>query len=358
MMVQGIHYRTVWMEGSRIRMINQPLLPHQFEIVDVNNLEELISAINNMTIRGAGAIGAAGGYGIAQAAMQSELKDVIKNIGSAANKLKKTRPTAQNLFTAIDKALLSVKNEIDPQKVRMKVVEEAKHYADMDALACKQIGAYGAPLIKDGARISTHCNAGWLAFVDWGSALSPIYYAAIEEGKNIFVYVDETRPRCQGSRLTSWELLHQGIPHTIIADNVSGALMWQGKIDIVIVGADRIAMNGDVANKIGTYSSAVVAKENGIPFYVAAPISTIDIHCSSGESIPIEQRDENETLYMFGKDDLGNLSKIKISPEGCTALNIGFDVTPAKYITGIITERGIIPASYDGIAGILREGNK
>ena len=355
MRVNGVHYSTIWMEDSTIHMINQPLLPHRFEIIEVNNLEALKDAINNMTIRGAGAIGAAGAYGIAQSALKSSDEDLFECIEMAANELRNTRPTAQNLFTAIDMMLDEVRGEEYPRKARMKSVEAAKRYAEMDALACKRIGEYGATLLKDGVRISTHCNAGWLAFVDWGTALSPIYYAAKEEGKRVFVYVDETRPRCQGSRLTAWELKHEDIPHTIIVDNVAGALMWQGEIDIVIVGADRIAKNGDIANKIGTYSSAVVAKENGIPFYVAAPVSTIDPNCPSGKSIPIEERDESETLYMFGNDEGGNISRIKISPDGCSALNIAFDITPAEYISGIITERGIFPASERGLAKILKE---
>jgi S-methyl-5-thioribose-1-phosphate isomerase len=215
---------------------------------------------------------------------------------------------------------------------------------------------YGAALIKDGVNISTHCNAGWLAFTDWGSALSPVFYAVREERKNVFVYVDETRPRCQGSKLTAWELQHENIPHTIVVDNVSGALMSRGKIDIVFVGADRIAMNGDVANKIGTYSSAVCAKENGIPFYVAAPAITVDPDCPSGDMIPIEERSQDEILYISGLDDNGRIRRVRISPEKSTALNIGFDVTPAKYISGIITEYGIFPASRDGIEKILKGG--
>lgn len=358
MMVNGMYYRTIWIEESTIRMINQPLIPHRFEIVDAHNLEELVDAINNMTIRGAGAIGAAGGYGIAQAALQAKDNELFDRIELAANKLKKTRPTAQNLFTAIDRVLGITKKESNPEKARIISLEAAERYADMDVLACRKIGENGASLIKNGDRISTHCNAGWLAFVDWGTALSPIYYAVKIERKRIFVYVDETRPRCQGSRLTAWELLHENVPHAIIVDNVTGALMWKGMIDKVIVGADRIAKNGDVANKIGTYSSAVVAKENGVPFYVAAPTSTIDINSPTGESIPIEHRDESETLYMFGKDDRGNLSNVKISPDGCNAINIGFDITPAKYITGIITECGIFPASDEGIALSIRESSE
>lgn len=354
MKVKGKNYRTIWMEGSIIRMIDQVLLPHKFEIIDIKNLEELIKSINNMNIRGAGAIGVAGGYGLAQAALQAKDKNLFKDVKFAADKLKSSRPTAQNLFTTIDSLLDILNKEKNPGNARNAIANEAQRFADKDAEACKKIGMYGASLIKNGANISTHCNAGWLAFVDWGSALSPIYYAVNEEKKNIFVYVDETRPRGQGSKLTAWELHQENIPHTIIADNVTGALMWKGKIDLVIVGADRIARNGDVANKIGTYSSAVVAKENNVPFYVAAPITTIDPNCESGKSIPIEERDQDETLFAHGVDDSGNFARVRLAPAGCTALNIGFDVTPAKYIKGIITENGIFPASKKGINDILK----
>ncbi len=357
MKVRGVHYRTVWMEDSTIRIIDQTKIPHDFDIIDINSLEELKIAINDMKIRGAGAIGVAGGYGIAQAAMQVDDGNLIERLNQASKELKNTRPTAQNLFAIIDGLLKVAGTEPNPEEARSAIRIEAERYADMDTAACREIGRYGAALINDGTNISTHCNAGWLAFVDWGTALSPVYYAVKEEGKEVFVYVDETRPRCQGSRLTAWELNQENIPHTVIADNVTGALMRQGKINIVIVGADRISANGDVANKIGTYSSAVLANENGIPFYVAAPSITIDPKCETGDSIPIEERDADETLYMFGKDEKGDISRVRISPEGSSALNIGFDVTPAKYISGIITERGIYPASREGIAEILK-GNQ
>jgi S-methyl-5-thioribose-1-phosphate isomerase len=356
MRVNGENYRTIWMEESVIRTIDQSELPHSFKIVDIRNPEELKNAINNMIIRGAGAIGAAGGYGMVQAAMLADKGNFFHSLEKAADEFKNTRPTAQSLFAVIDRILQIAKSEADPGKALSAVIREGKRYADMDADACRQIGRNGAALIKDGANISTHCNAGWLAFVDWGTALSPVYYAAKEEGKRVFVYVDETRPRCQGSKLTAWELLQENIPHTIIADNVSGSLMRQGKIDLVIVGADRIAINGDVANKIGTYPLAVCAKENGIPFYVAAPAITIDPYCQSGDLIPIEERSQDETLYVTGMDDNGKINRVKISPDFCTALNIGFDVTPAKYISGIITELGVFPASREGISKILRGG--
>ncbi len=354
MEVNGKHYRTVWMEEQMIKMIDQTLLPYSFEIMNIYNLEELKRSINNMHIRGAGAIGVAGGYGLAQAGMVADNGNFFNYVNHAADEIKNTRPTAQNLFTIIDHMLKIIKNENNPDTARNILISEAIRFADLDADACQVIGIYGASLINEGMRISTHCNAGWLAFVDWGSALSPIYYAVKEQKKTIFVYVDETRPRCQGSKLTAWELLQENIPHRIICDNVTGALMWRGDIDMVIVGADRIARNGDVANKIGTYSSAVVAKENGIPFYVAAPTTTIDPNCVSGKTIPIEERNQDETLFIDGIDENGKLSKVRISPVESCALNIGFDITPAEFITGIITEKGIFPASESGISDILR----
>ena len=220
-----------------------------------------------------------------------------------------------------------------------------KKIADEDAENCKKIGEYGNELIKDGFKIETHCNAGWLAFVDWGSALAPIY-AAKRQGKKVFVYVDETRPRCQGAMLTSWELLNEGIEHRIISDNAGAHYMSRG-VDMMIVGADRIAANGDTANKIGTFEKAIVAKELGIPFYVAAPTTTFDVECATGADIPIEERIEDEVLYASGLADTGRISRVRIAPKGARALNPAFDVTPAKYITGIITEKGVVKANID-----------
>jgi methylthioribose-1-phosphate isomerase len=219
-------------------------------------------------------------------------------------------------------------------------VKTASAIADEDAASCEAIGLYGAGLLTDGARVLTHCNAGWLAFVDWGSALAPIY-AAQRQGKSISVYVDETRPWNQGSRLTSYELGNEGVEHRVIPDNASGFLMQQGKVDIVLVGSDRIAANGDVANKIGTYEKAVIAHELGIPFYVAAPTSTLDPNCPSGSAIPIEERSEDEVLFCKGLLDDGGFGRVRIAPRGARALNLAFDVTPARYISGIITQKGI-----------------
>jgi methylthioribose-1-phosphate isomerase len=355
MLVKGTHYRTVWMEGHSVKMINQPLLPHKFEIATFKHHRATAQAIKNMTVRGAGAIGATAGFAMAQAFIEAEEKGekaFSAYIKRAAKTLKNTRPTAQNLFYAIHRVIEASLNQNSIGDMRFAAVEEAQKIADEDAKACRTIGQNGEKLIKANSRISTHCNAGWLAFVDWGSALSPIYTAKRNK-KHVFVYVDETRPRCQGSRLTAWELLNEGIPHSVIADNATGHYMKEGSIDMVIVGADRIAANGDVANKIGTYSSAVLAKENGIPFYVAAPASTFDIKCRSGREIPIEERPADEVLTMFGRTPKGRHGMIRIAPKQAKADNPAFDVTPGKYIKGIITERGIIKPSKDSIRKAL-----
>lgn len=324
MLVNGNHYRSVWFEKDKIKVINQILLPHKFEITELKNTEDVANAIKTMLVRGAPAIGVTGAYGIALATKKG------KDPNEAKETLQNTRPTANDLFRGIDHVMDSLK-DLELSHKDLYALKAANDYANRSVEACKKIGEFGSKLIKDDSRILTHCNAGWLACVDWGTALSPIY-AAKRQNKKIFVYVDETRPRLQGAKLTSWELLNEGIPHAVIADNAAGHFMRKREIDVVIVGADRIAKNGDFANKIGTYEKAVLAKENDIPFYVAAPASTIDLSCESGEKIPIEERDENE-VHFIGKE--------RITPEGAKAKNPAFDVTPAKFVTGIITEKGI-----------------
>jgi S-methyl-5-thioribose-1-phosphate isomerase len=357
MLVNGKHYRTVWMEKGVVKLINQPLIPHSFEIVSFKDYRATAVAIKEMVVRGAGAIGAAAGFGMAQAVLSAPENSFSEYVNEAADCIKNTRPTAQNLFYAVEKVLAAVKNCSDVNKARGIAVKTAQATADEDAIACKRIGEYGEKLIKDGSCVSTHCNAGWLAFVDWGTALSPVY-AAVRTGKKVFVYVDETRPRCQGSRLTAWELTQEKVPHAVIADNATGHYMKTGKIGLVIVGSDRIAANGDVANKIGTYSSAVVASENGIPFYVAAPTSTIDINCASGDDIPIEERSANEVHYMWGWSSNNKFGKVRITPKTSIAKNPAFDITPAKYISGIITEKGVVEASRKGIRSLFNAKNK
>jgi S-methyl-5-thioribose-1-phosphate isomerase len=297
-----------------------------------------------MIVRGAGAIGATGAYGLAQAALQASTENFYQEMAEAKEVLANTRPTAQNLFyglNAVEKALLSA-NSVEQAKTR--AVEAAEDVAAEDVMSCEQIGKLGAELILPNMRISTHCNAGWLAFVDWGSALSPIYQAQ-RQGKNPFVYVDETRPRSQGARLTAWELGQEGVKHSVIVDNATGFYISKGKIDMVIVGSDRIARNGDVANKIGTYTSALAAKASGIPFYVAAPTATIDWDCASGDLIPIEERSGDEVCFTWGWSDQGEFMRVRTTPKDSPASNPAFDVTPAELITGIITEKGIFKPS-------------
>ncbi|MDP6600182.1 MAG: S-methyl-5-thioribose-1-phosphate isomerase [Candidatus Woesearchaeota archaeon] len=347
MKVNGKGYRTVWMEGSEVKLINQTLLPHKFEIYTCKNYEETAEAIKTMIVRGAGAIGATAAYGVAQATLEANDNSFKEYIKKAAETIQKTRPTAQNLFTGINYVLNSIKNLSNLNEIQKTAVEKANEFANYDANACKKIGEFGNSLIKNNYKIETHCNAGWLAFVDWGSALSPIYYAH-RAGKDVFVFADETRPRNQGSTLTAWELAQEKVPHAIIPDNAAGYYMKKGEVDMMIVGADRIAANGDVANKIGTYEKAVLAKENNIPFYVAAPTTTFDLNTENGDKIPIEERSEDEVLFVSG-DDNGKITKVRIASKGSHAKNPAFDVTPTKYITGIITEKGIVKANKEEI---------
>jgi S-methyl-5-thioribose-1-phosphate isomerase len=303
-------------------------------------------AITTMMVRGAGAIGAAAGFAMAQAFI--ELKDTpdISLFKEARIDIETTRPTASNLFYAVDEVFNEGLNS--PESA----MKKAKELAAEQAEDSKRIGEFGAELFGKKTTVLTHCNAGWLAFVDYGTALSPIYRAK-RQGKEVFVYVDETSPRNQGGRLTAWELKNDSISHLIIPDNAGASLMAQGKIDLIIVGADRIAANGDVANKIGTLEKAIVAKEYGVPFYVAAPSSTFDLECPGGDSIPIEIRNQDEVLYQTGIDTNGNKVKILVSSPGSEAYNPSFDVTPAKYITGIITEKGIIQAKVKTIKSLF-----
>ena len=340
MKIQGKDYRTIWYESNIIYMINQPKIPHSFEIAKCHNHNEVYDAIKTMIIRGAPAIGAAGAFGLAQAIRNYDGEGDFKdNIEEIAEYLKKARPTAYDLTHGVNHVLESIKGVSREGAVNI-AEKAAQDYANTSKNACKKIGEYGNELIKNNMTILTHCNAGALATVDYGTALAPIR-AAHESGKKIHVFADETRPRCQGARLTAFELGEEGIPHDIIADNAAGHFMKEGKIQLVITGTDRVAFNGDIANKIGTYEKAVLAKENNIPFYIAAPFSTIDFNCPTGSDIPIEERSEDEVLYMWGWSDNDDFERVRISPKKSTARNPAFDVTPAKYITGIITEKGI-----------------
>ena len=308
--------RAIWMEDDKVVMIDQRYLPGELKFFVAENHHDIHMSIKDMMIRGAPAIGVTAAYGMAQAAIKST------DIETAAKTIRSARPTAYDLFYAVDHMIRNMEN--DPVMV-------AERYADSVVEKCRAIGEHGSKLISHGASILTHCNAGALATVDHGTALAPIR-AARDQGKDLFVFVDETRPRLQGMRLTAWELNNEDIPHAIIADNAAGHYMQRGEVDMVIVGTDRIAANGDIANKIGTYEKAVVAKDNNIPFYVAAPVTTFDPNTPSGTEIPIEERDPDEVL------DIGGL---KIYPEGSTARNPAFDVTPHSFITGFITEKGV-----------------
>ncbi len=347
MKVHGRDYRTVWMEGAVVRTINQPLLPHAFEVVSLATHRDTAEAIRDMTLRGAGAIGAAGGFGMAQVFLEAPVGEPARSkyVAAGCETLRNTRPTAHDLFYALDRVRAA--GEGGGAEA---AAAEAQAVADEYVEAGRLIGVHGEPLIADGSTVLTHCNAGWLAFVDWGSALAPVYVAH-RAGKAVRVIADETRPRCQGARLTAWELAQEGVEVQVIADNAAGLLMRRGEIDLVITGADRIAANGDAANKIGTYEKALCARDNGVPFYVAAPASTFDLGCPDGGAIPIEQRSEEEVLYARGRTDDGRIARVRLAPEGVGALNYAFDVTPAELIAGIITEKGIIRPTREDIAG-------
>jgi len=348
MLVGEKSYQTVWMEGTTVFMIEQNLLPFEFKIHECPTYWDTCMAITDMVVRGAGAIGAAAGFAMAQAIVMQRDRTRAITIREARQDIESTRPTARNLFYAVDRVYLA--GLVSPENA----VAEAQNVARQDENDSKRIGEIGGDLIGKKANVLTHCNAGWLAFVDYGTALAPIYLAQ-QQGKEVFVYVDETRPRGQGARLTAWELYNAKVPHVIIPDNAAASLMAAGKIDLVIVGADRIAANGDVANKIGTLDRAILAYEFGIPFYVAAPTSTFDLQCKSGKNIPIEVRSQDEVLYQSGMDVNGNFLKVRVCSPGSEAYNPAFDVTPAKYITGIITEQGLIKAHHQSIKNLFKQ---
>jgi len=341
-------FLALWREDHIVKMIDQRKLPHSLEVVTLKNHKETAQAIKTMVTRGAGSVGNAAAFAMAQAALEAEgkpLKEFIEYINKAAETIKKTRPTAVNLFKAVDRCLEaarwgSVSNRVE------KVVNTADEIFNEDLKSTETIAKAGSKLIKDGYRILTHCNAGALAYVDYGTALAPIR-RAVEEGKEVFVWVDETRPRCQGSRITAWELEQEGISYALIADNAAGYYMQRGEVDLVIVGADRIAVNGDTANKIGTYEKAVVAHENNIPFWVAAPRMTFDLKTGSGEEIEIEERDPEEVSTMWGLGEDGKPTRVRIAGVGAKVRNPAFDVTPQRYIEGFITDYGLIKHPFE-----------
>ena len=366
MNVNGKPYRTIWLkeeEPRTIQIIDQRYLPHEFKIENICSVTEMARAIKEMHVRGAGLIGAAAGFGMYLATLEAEKsEDFERSLQSSYETLKSTRPTAVNLVWALDRQIdvIAATDRIS-EKIRI-ALESAQQIADEDANFCQRIGEHGVELIraisqsKDGESVNvlTHCNAGWLAFVDYGSATAPIY-AAHDAGIAVHVYVDETRPRNQGARLTAWELGQHGVPHTIIADNVGGHLMQHGMVDLVLTGTDRTAVSGAVANKIGTYLKALAAQDNDVPFYVALPSSTFDWDIRDGvNEIPIEQRDDEEVRFAEGLCE-GQIKSVLLSPGTSPAANYAFDVTPARLVTGLITERGICDANEASIRKLFPE---
>jgi len=355
MRVDGTPTRAIWRDGKRVCFIDQTRLPHRVAVVRAGNVERMARAIVDMQVRGAPLIGAAAGYGMALA-MQQDPSDA--GVEAALRMLGATRPTAVNLQWA----LRQQRNRLAPLAPDERAANAwamATQIADDDVAVNAAIGRYGLELIRAltprGPRLNllTHCNAGWLATVDGGTALAPIY-AAHDAGLDIHVWVDETRPRNQGAALTAWELGQHGVPHTVIADNAGGHLMQHGEVDAVIVGADRIAANGDVANKIGTYLKALAAHDNAVPFWVAAPVSTLDATIQNGVTgIPIENRHADELSWMMGVDNSGRRRRIRVTPPDSPAHNPAFDVTPARLVSRIITEQGAVSASRDGIVSAI-----
>jgi len=344
MRVNGKDYRAVWWQDGAVGFVEQRALPHRFETGFARTVEEAARAIEDMAVRGAPTIGVMAGYALALAARLGE------DICAARDRLARTRPTAVNLWTGL-RAVDSAAPDPDA------MLAAARAYDDAEVAAAEAIGEHGAGLVKPGARILTHCNAGWLAAQDWGTALSVVFKAA-RSGLAPFVWVDETRPRLQGARLTSWELTQEGIEHRIVADGAAAYLMRQGQVDLAVTGTDRVAANGDVANKIGTYGVALSANAHGVPFYVAAPLSSIDRSTLSGADITIEERSEDEVLYSEGLDAQGRLTRVRVAPEGAKALNPAFDVTPGGLVTGLITEVGIVDASRDGLDQAFGRGGR
>jgi methylthioribose-1-phosphate isomerase len=341
MRVHGTPYRTVWMDDGAVRLIDQNRLPFEFRVVACSDHRETADAIRDMTVRGAPAIGAAAAFALAQAFAEAPANAPWPYARHARAAIERTRPTARDLFHGTEHVWRAA--EAATADVVRAAREAAQALADESVACCRRIGEHGAALIADGARVLTHCNAGWLATVDHGSALAPVY-AAAGAGRRVHVWVDETRPRAQGARLTAWELAGEGVPHAVIADNAAAFLMSRGEVDLVIVGADRIAANGDVVNKVGTLAKAVCAREFGVPFYVAAPPSTFDASVPDGGSVTIEERAEDEVHFQTGPDEEGTMRRIRVTSPGSAARNPAFDVTPARLVTGYVTERGIFPA--------------
>jgi methylthioribose-1-phosphate isomerase len=358
MKVDSTHYRTIWPDPDnikRIMIIDQRELPHRFVITPLTTVDDAYRAIRDMLVRGAGLIGATAGYGMYLAALEARDNNFQEDLRASGDLLKGARPTASNLAWAVERMLRRLGDIEDPAEARSTAFHTACLIADEDARFCKKIGEHGRKLIeeiwrkkKQRVNILTHCNAGWLAFVDYGSATAPIY-AARDGGIDVHVWVDETRPWNQGARLTCWELQQEGIANTLITDNAGGHLMQQGMVDMVIVGSDRTTHTGDVANKIGTYLKALAAHDNNIPFYVALPSSTFDWEIDSGSGIPIEERSSDEITNVAGIRENGTIESVRITADNTPVANYSFDVTPARYVSALITERGIVKAERAAI---------
>ena len=358
MKINGVSYRTIWRtdDPRAVEVIDQTALPHALRTRVLTDVDQARTAIADMIVRGAPLIGATGAYGMALAA-QADASDMALEF--AARQLAQARPTAINLRWAVERAKAAILAAAPADRVQV-AWAEADAIAEEDVAACAAIGRHGLALIEQAAagrervNILTHCNAGWLATVDWGTALSPVY-AAHDAGIAVHVWVDETRPRGQGAALTAWELAGHGVPHTVIADNAGGHLMQHGQVDLCIVGSDRVAANGDVCNKIGTYLKALAAHDNGVPFYAALPFSTIDWSVARGGDIPIEERGAREVTHQTGVDEDGVLHTVRLTPEASPAANPAFDLTPARLVSAIITERGVCEASVQGLRALYPE---
>jgi len=356
MRIGGKEYKTIWFKNNVVKIIDQTKLPHQFIIKDLKTVKDAVNAIKKMEVRGAPLIGATAAYGLVLSLLEKNDQTFLHK---SAQDLIDSRPTAINLKWAIDRMIKKLTGVISDRILEI-AINEAKEICEEDVKFCENIGLNGLKIIeeiynkkKDTVNILTHCNAGWLATINWGTATSPIYHAH-KKGIPVHVWADETRPRNQGANLTSYELNEEGIKNTIIADNTGGILMQRGQVDMCIVGTDRTLSNGDVCNKVGTYLKALAAKDNNIPFYVALPSSTIDWKIKNSKDIPIEERSSDELSKIEGVDEDGKVKKVQIYPNKSKAMNLAFDVTPAKYITSLITEKGVCEASEEGLKNLFK----
>ena len=356
MKIEGKEYRTIWLQNNIVKIIDQTKLPHKFIIKELKTVKEAVNAIKTMEVRGAPLIGATAAYGIVLSVIENNDQTFLQK---SASDLISSRPTAINLKWAVDRMIKKLSG-VNSEKILEIAINEAQKICEEDIKFCEKIGLNGLKIIediynkkKDTVNILTHCNAGWLATINWGTATSPIYHAH-KKGIPVHIWADETRPRNQGANLTSYELNEEGIKNTIITDNTGGILMQRGQVDLCIVGTDRTLSNGDVCNKIGTYLKALAAKDNNVPFYVALPSSTIDWKTKNSKDIPIEERNSDELSKIEGIDEDGNIKKVQIYPNKSSAMNLAFDVTPAKYITGLITEKGVCEASEKGLKNLFK----